>query len=219
VARGRLPGSLSGTTRIVKTVAFIIVGLLAGSTGSPSQAAEKKYVGRAVVVGLGNITFPTGEWSLEFQHMQAPTNGLHLPDYFVFKRGGDRIERLTFLRYAPTTTPRQLAHMLDTVGETMGDGIPWEEKTQEGRPPGVIHPMRTIPGSPTLTELKIEYSFILVRPGPAPSWLCHSILFHQGHSTFVIAHASTSAIDPEVAEDVQFRSQFFPITKPARNEK
>jgi hypothetical protein len=89
--------ALGGTTRIVKTVAFIIVGLLAGSTGSPSQAAEKKYVGRAVVVGLGNITFPTGEWSLEFQHMQAPTNGLHLPDYFVFKRGGDRLERLTFL--------------------------------------------------------------------------------------------------------------------------
>ena len=155
---------------------------------------------------------------MEFRRLQGPTNSLHGPDYFVFKRIGDRLERLTFLRYPPTTTPRQLAHMLDTVGETMGDGVPWAEK-KERFGVGEIHPMRMEPHSPTLTERTITYSFIHVRPSPEPSWLCHSFLFLHGGSAFVIAHASTSIISPETAGDVQFRSQFLPSTKAPRNDK
>jgi hypothetical protein len=202
----------------VKPVAIIILGLLAASLEIQSHAVEKKYTGRAVIADLGNVAFPAGEWSLEFQRIQASTNALHLPDYFVFKKVSDPLERLTFLRYPPTTTPRQLAHMLDTVGETMGDGVPWQER-KEYSIGGEIHPMRLEPHSPTSTERTITFSFIHVRPSPAPAWLCHSFLFLHGGSAFVLAHASTSVINPETVSDVHFRSEFYVSRKPAREDK
>jgi len=203
----------------VRTTAIIILGLLAASIGSQSQSAEKRYTGTMVVASLGKIAFPEGEWALRFQRIQHPTNSVLIPDYFVFKRIGDRLERLTFLRHPPPTTPRQLALMMDTVGETMGDGLPWEEKKKEDRSGGEIHSMRVEPPSPALTERTIAFSFIHVRPSPASSWLCHSFLFSHDGSVFVIVHASTSVISPETVGDVKLRSQFFPNDRPARGFK
>jgi hypothetical protein len=207
-----------GTTRTVK-IPIIILTFVIASTNAHAQLTNTNYSGRTAVAGLGEIAFPAGEWLFEFQRIQHQTNSAFIPDHFVFKRVGNRLERLTFLRYPPTTSPRRLDHMLDTIGETMGDGIPWEEKKLGGRSAGAIQPMRLMPYNPTPTERRIEYSFIHVLPSPAPSWLCHSILFSHDGSSFVIAHASTSVIDPEVVGDVQFRSQFFPDTKPARDYK
>ncbi|MCD8535822.1 MAG: hypothetical protein LR011_13975 [Verrucomicrobia bacterium] len=201
----------------MKTAIIILLGLLAACIDIQAQAPKSNYTGKAAVAGLGTIAFPEGEWSLEFQRIHAPTNDLHVPDYFVFKRVGDRLERLTFLRYPPTTTPRQLGHMLDTVGETMGDGLPWELKNAASRSGGVIHPLRVEPPVPSATERHVTFSFIHVHPSPAPSWLCHAFLFSHDSSAFVIAHSSTSVISPEDVQDVKSRSQFSRITKTPRD--
>jgi hypothetical protein len=196
----------------VKATAIIILGLLGAICASESQSMARKYTRTAVVASLGKIAFPAGEWTLEFQRLQNPTNSVFIPDYFVFKRVGDRLERLTFFRYPPTTTPRPLASMLDTVGETMGDGLPWEEKKAEDRSRGPIYSLRIDPPSPSATERRITFSFIYAAPDPAPSWLCHAFLFSHDSSVFVIAHASTSVISPEPVQDVQLHSKFFPST-------
>ena len=200
-------------------IVIIILGLLTAGTSSQGQSTNTNYTGKATVAGLGNIAFPPGEWSLEFQRIQHPTNVVFMPDYFVFKRIGDRLERLTFLRHQPTVTPRRLGHMLDTIGETLGDGIPSEAKKSGDEWADRIHPMSLMPASPTATERQIQYSFIYVRPSPAPAWLCHSILFFHDKSAIVIAHASTSVTDPETVEDVQFRSRLIPNTKSPRDDK
>src|SRR5689334_21641126 len=153
-----------GGTRVMNSTAIVVFGLLVATIGRAGQETNTSYSGKATIARLGMIAFPAGEWSLEFQRIQAPTNSPYLADYFVFKMFAERMERLTFLRYPPTVTPRQLGHMLDTIGETMGDGIPGEEKQSEDHGAGVIHPMRLMPASPTATERQIEYSFIQVRP-------------------------------------------------------
>ena len=159
----------------------------------------------------------SGHWS--FRKLKPPTNRIDVPDYFVFRRGGERLERLTFLRYPPTTTPRHLGHMLDTVGETMGDGLPWELKKAEDRSGGVIHALRVEPPAPSLNERTVAFTFIHVHPSPASSWICHAYLFSDHNSAFVIAHSSTSVISPEDVQEVQFRSQFYPSTKTTRDYK
>src|SRR5687768_12660463 len=150
----------------MKLIAIVILAILVGSVDR-SQSAEKKYAGATNVAGLGRIAFPAGEWSLELQKIQAPTNHVELPDYFVFKKIGDQLERLTFLRYPPTIPPRKIAFMLDPVWETLGDGIPAEEK-KEYSGEGEIHPMRRQPESPSDTERTIAFSFIHSLPPPAP---------------------------------------------------
>jgi hypothetical protein len=166
------------------------------------------YSGKATVHDLGKIAFPGGNWVLEFRRVHSVTNHLDQPDYFVFRKAGGFPERLTFLLYLRTTTPRQLMHFLDTVGESMGDGIPFEEKQAGDYSTGEIHPMRLNPTTPTPTDRTIEYSFIYARDTPAPAWLCHSYLFLHGGAVFVIAHASSSVISPTVVQDVQLRSEF-----------
>lgn len=165
---------------------------------------ESKYSGKTSVSDLGTIAFPTGEWTLEYRRIHSATDA---PDYFVFTKVADPLERLTFLRHPRTTPARQLVHFLDTIGESMGDGIPFEEKKGDYGV-GEIHPMRLEPATPGRGERSIAYSFIHAHTAPAASWLCHSYLFLHGGRVFVIVHASTSVISPAVVQNVHFRSEF-----------
>jgi hypothetical protein len=91
----RLIRNVGEAWRIVKTVAIMLLGLLAASIGGHAQSPKSNFTGKAMVAGLGKIAFPEGEWSLEFRRVQAPSNDRQIPDYFVFKRSGDRLERPT----------------------------------------------------------------------------------------------------------------------------
>lgn len=170
------------------------------------------YQGTTQIAGLGTVAFPPGEWLLEFRRIEPSTSNYQLPDYHVFKRKGDRLERLTILRYLQTDTPRQLALMLDTVGETLGDGVPWPDK-KEKNPVGEMFPLRTDPAEPKLTERHLGYSFIHSLPQPAASWICHTHLFLQDNAVIIIAHASTSVITPEVVSKVQSGSRFLKVER------
>lgn len=204
----------------MKIVLFVAAcSLLACLTRSQAQASPPKFTGDAIVDGLGTVTFPGGEWSLEFQRLHQPeSDNRNQPDYFVFKKLGGQLERLTFLRHRPTSPPRQLQFFLDGIGETMGDGIPNEEKNKYGGKGGLIYPMRLVPQTPKETDRSISFSFIHVNPPSEPTWLCHTILFLHDSSVFVIAHASTSAIDPNVVQDVQAHSRFS-TTAPTQKSK
>ena len=93
--------------------------MVAGLAISRSQDIGTKYSGRAEVPGLGAITFPAGDWFLEFRRAPPTPNPAHRPDYFGFRKVSDTPERLGFRRYDPATAPDQLVHCLDGISEDL----------------------------------------------------------------------------------------------------
>ena len=204
------------STRTVRTTALLILLLSLAFSDSRAESPTIKYTGKSTVEGLGTVVFPAGEWLLEFRRVEPDSADLK-PIYFVFKKLGAQLERLTFLRYSEASAPIWL---LDTTGETMGDGIPFDQK--QYRPPAdgdTVYPMRIDPQPMKSTDTRIVYSFIHVHAAPKPSWLCHTILFSRENAVFIIAHASTSVTNPETVEDVQSNSTFSPNAMSAPKPK
>ena len=55
--------------------------------------------GDVEVKRLGRIHLPEGEWTVE--HTFLPTKESKQPDCFLFRKQGDRLERITIIRYRP----------------------------------------------------------------------------------------------------------------------
>ncbi len=215
----------------MKTLVIISAFILfAGRLRTQAQSAALKFSGHTSVEGLGSFTFPPGEWTLEFQRIHhAATQNKGQADYTVFKKLGNKEERLTFLQFPASSPAQQLQHYLDTVGETLGDGIPQEQKMENRKnepkkqsansDSGKIHMMNTNPMNLTETTRTIYYSFIHVPPSPEPAWLCHTVLFLHEDAVFIIALASTSSTDPDIVDDVQSSLRIAAKTVPSSKEK
>jgi hypothetical protein len=178
---------------------------------------ERQFSGKVQVDGLGLVAFPPGKWSLEFARTQPAKNDAKRPDYFVFKKTGDRVQRLAFLRYSPVTAPKDLYHLMDSLVETMGDGVPPEE-TKDRPAYGPAYPMRREPQDVTGASV-IEFSFISTRASTGISWLCHTVLFSKDGWAFVIVHTSPYATSPELIQDVHFRSRLSTDAKTSSTTK
>jgi hypothetical protein len=175
-----------------------------------------RYSGKTAIAGLGTISFPGGEWVLEFRNAQRAAENFNHRDYFVFKRVGNELARLTFIRYSSQHSP-PLYHMLDGTREEFRIGIPSEEMPvgSTGWAPFV---MRLVPPNPKSTEDRIEYSFIHTPTAPTPpgqTWLCNTLLFKSKGSAFVIVYAAPTVSSPELVQDV-FSDSVFMTDNPAK---
>ncbi|MEO6751061.1 MAG: hypothetical protein ABIP85_04720 [Chthoniobacteraceae bacterium] len=197
----------------MKTTFLSFLFVFAGLTISRGQDTGTKYSGRADVPGLGIVTFPAGDWFLEFRRPPPTPNPAGRPDYFGFRKVADTPERLGFRRYDPASAPDQLVHCLDGITEELGEGAPVEE-LKVPIPVGESFPMRVVPPlsfiKPTTGD--IAFSFIRVRDH-APNWLCHAHLFSRGGWAFVVFHASPSVTNPDTVRDVTWISR--PPAKPS----
>ena len=184
------------------TILFCALAAAISTTGH-AQNIGTKYSGRSDVPGLGTVVFPAGQWFLEFRKAPPNPNPAHRPDYFGFRKVGDTPERLGFRRYDPATAPSELIHLLDGIGEDLGQGAPYTELGTASEA-GSIHPMRYQPDLARIkpSDADISFSFISIYPKPPSNWLCHAHIFSRSGWAFVVFHASTSVIDPETVEDV-----------------
>jgi hypothetical protein len=200
----------------MKTAFTIILAALLAAPSVHGAPAERQFSGKAQVDGLGLVAFPPGEWSLEFTRIQPAKNDSKRPDYFVFKKAGDRIQRLAFLRYSPAIARKHLYALMDGLAETMGDGVPMQDTKDPGDFGSAAFPIRQVPtditDDVTVTRV-IEYSFISTRRSTGVSWLCHTVLFSTDGWVFVIVHTSPDVTSPELIQDVHFRSRLSTETK------
>jgi hypothetical protein len=185
------------------TLPIILAALLLASSVYTAPS-DRQFSGKAQVDGLGLVAFPPGQWSLELTRIQPDKNDSKRPDYFVFKKAGDPVQRLAFLRRSPAIAPKHLYQLMDGLVETMGDGVPFEE-TKGPLDYGSAFPMRQEPKDVTGAR-EIEFSFISNRRSTGVSWLCHAVLFFKEGWVFVIVHTSPEVTSPELIQDVHFRS-------------
>jgi hypothetical protein len=81
--------------------------------------AGETYSDKVVIDGFGEITLPPGKWLLE----HAVTEKKGLPDVYVFKKSGDRLERLTFQKFDQKIA-FGIHNYIDSIGDGVSNGIP-----------------------------------------------------------------------------------------------
>lgn len=182
---------------------YLFLTMWAVASGMGAASATRTFSGRSVVDGLGEIPFPPGQWSLEYQRTQLATN-LWRPDYFVFRKVGDPIHRLAILRYSTGFPDKPLWQRIDTLHETMGEGVPPQER--RGDEGYSIAPMGNslvnLPSDPK----DISWSFISTRQDV--SWLCHARLFWRNGLVFAVLYTSPQVVKPDIIDTVVDRGKF-----------
>jgi hypothetical protein len=182
---------------------------------APKSNHQLGRSGKATVDGLGLVAFPPGNWFSEFQGSDT-NHAYSWGDYFVFRRTGQPPHRLTIFRIPPGNAAPALYMYLDSLFETMGDGIPiqqqWpkEDKMESG------HPLRTDP--PDVADANdIEYSF-MSKMESGMSWLTHVHLSgFDDRWRYIIVYTSTEVTSPEILDTVRFHSRF--AQTPAAKER
>ena len=72
---------------------YLILGL------TLSLVAGDTFTGTATIDGIGAIALPPGKWTLE--HAVSPETKTNEPNVYVFRKEGDRLERLTIQKFGP----------------------------------------------------------------------------------------------------------------------
>ena len=83
-------------------------------------AAGESYGDKVTIDGIGEVALPSGKWLLE--HAVTPEKK-DRPDVYVFKKVGDRLERLTFQKFAPRIA-HPIRNYVDSIGDSVSNGIP-----------------------------------------------------------------------------------------------
>jgi hypothetical protein len=172
-----------------------------------AQAADQKskhlFSGSSLVPGLGQVFFPPGKWTMEFRRLQPATNTWR-PDYFVFTNESEPVHRLAFLKYPPRVAGRQLWSRIDGLHESMGEGVPPQERTGDESYSITMmgNDLVSLPPDPT----NISWSFISTRKGL--SWLCHATLLNHDGSDFAVLYTSREVTLPSLRDDPVSKSGF-----------
>lgn len=210
-ASRRTPQTRPSSLRIIdalfvkRTIQLIFSLIFAGAHMNAAPAVTQ-YSGKTAIEGLGTIVLPAGEWILELQSTRPAADTPQHRDYFIFRRAGSGlVERITFLRYSPKYS-LPLSHMLDSLMEGLGNGIPPEEHGSTRAAGWTAHPMRLEPRSPKPEDREIDFSFIQVPTQSGPPWLCHAHLFSSDGCAFVIVHASQTVTSPETVVEIRQNS-------------
>jgi hypothetical protein len=215
------PGRRAGAALCV--LIPLLVAVLAGCSGPhptntnhapASKQRAEKFSGKATVEGLGLVAFPPGQWRLEFQGRDKSEN-YSWGDYFVFRRTGLPLHRLTVFRVPPGRAAPALYMYLDTLHETMADGIPILQRWPKLDVVESGFPLRLDPPDGASTN-EIDISFTS-KTQSGTSWLTHACLSRPYHGwTFILVYTSTEVTSPELVEDVRLFSRLARMTLAVR---
>ena len=88
---------------------FVAIAAVAGDSMS----------GDVTVARLGKIHLPDGKWMIE--HTYVPTKESNRPDCFVFRKLGDRLERIAIIRYRPEIAQKKAYMYADSIADSIGN--------------------------------------------------------------------------------------------------
>ena len=86
-----------------------------------SLTAGETYSGVVTIDRVGQVALPPGDWLLEYAF--TPDIKSNNPDIYVFKKRGDRLERLSIERYGPHIAG-PIDSYFDSIGDLRANGIP-----------------------------------------------------------------------------------------------
>ena len=173
---------------------------------------EPVYSGVSHVDGLGDVAFPPGDWTLE--HRTSPTDEEGMPDAYVFKRKGDRLERLSIKRFEPVGA-LTIGSYFDSIGDSMSNGTPMKivGKKSEHDSVHILAPVKDLQTSNGKVVCKVS-SYIYTSE-TKPPWMSHAFVCLIDGWVLVGCHASPHALSPEDVQNIYFDSKF----KPTKNKR
>lgn len=151
---------------------------------------------------LGKIQLPEGKWTVE--HTYVPTKDSKRPDCFVFRKLGDRLERIAIIRYRPEIAQKKASMYADSIADSIEKGVPFfigddlhtpahDEIEQLGRPND-------------WNDNELELTYIYTGKEEAP-WMSHSFISLKSDWIVIGVHASTFAISPGTIRQVRDSSK------------
>jgi hypothetical protein len=165
-----------------------------------SLTVGETYSGKVTIKGIGEISLPPGEWILEWAVISKNQEGR---DCYVFKKSGDRLERLSIQRCAGIYR-FPIPVYFDSIGDSLSQGIPtclldYENCHDSAE---ILRP----PKSCNNSQSRMTGSFVYTSETEDP-WMSHAIVCDCDSWVLVCVHASPFAISPETIEKVYLDSE------------
>ena len=179
--------------------------------GSPSCVAQNDVETidctrtPGVIDGIGQIAFPPGSWTVE--HVVRHDKNVRSPDVYVFKKAGDRLERLTVQRFGPHIS-HPIAAYFDSIGDSMSEGIPiqlldWKNAHDTTY---ILRPVVVRERSGD-REICMVATYLCTGETDDP-WMSHAFVCDRDGWLLVCVHASPHVISPETVDQVFSKSKF-----------
>ena len=163
------------------------------------------FVEKANIDGIGEISLPPGKWTLEY--VVTPEKNTNSPDVYVFKKDGDRLERLTFQKFGPHIA-HPISAYFDSIGDSTSNGIPvrlldWKNEHDTAH---ILRPLevRETTGKET-TCMASSYIYTGETKDP---WMCHAFVCSRNGLVLECVHASPHALSPDTVDEVFTESRF-----------
>ncbi|MBL8814582.1 MAG: hypothetical protein JNL58_01035 [Planctomyces sp.] len=170
-----------------------------------SAKVGETYEDQAVVEGIGTIALPPGKWL--FEHSKSFDRNTNNPEVFVFKKLGDRLERLTFQRFG-SHIAHPISAYFDSIGDSTSHGVPrqlFEFKDDYD----AIHILRPIfEMEQSGSKVTCMGGSFLYSSESGNHWMSHAFVSDRNGWVLVCVHASPFAILPETVETVFADSTF-----------
>jgi hypothetical protein len=170
------------------------------------------YTDKAKIEGLGEIALPPGKWELEIAQLPTKPGERAL---FVFKKQGDRLERLSF-QCVPPEIAAPLGNYFDSIGDSYSNGIPLRGKEKrEHDTTYIIEPLRVF-RSTEGKDTGMTSSYIYTDEKGNVPWMSHACVTKEGEAVLISVHSSPFVLAPDTIQDVISDSKF---EKPPKNAK
>jgi hypothetical protein len=170
-----------------------------------SFAVGESFSGQAKIDGIGEIALPPGRWTLE--HVATPEKKTNKPDVYVFKKEGDRLERLTIQKFGPHIS-HPLSNYFDSIGDSTSNGIPVQllDRKNEHDTAHILRPLvvRERSGG---KDTCLASSYIYTSETKDP-WMSHAFVCDRDGLVLVCVHSSPHVISPETVDEVFAESRF-----------
>ena len=151
---------------------------------------------------LGKIQLPEGKWTVE--HTYLPTKESKRPDCFVFRKFGDRLERVTIIRYRPEIAQKKASTYADFIADSIGKGIPYFINNDLH---ALVHDAIEQLGRPKdWDDNELELTYVYTGKKEAP-WMSHSFITLRSDWIVIGIHSSPYAISPETIREFRDRSK------------
>jgi hypothetical protein len=158
-----------------------------------SVVAGENYSGTVMIDGIGDVALPSGKWQLE---QAVTTEKKDRPDIYVFKKLGDRLERLTFQKFEAKIA-HPVSNYVDSIGDGMSNGIPVSllNYKSEHETTFIIRPLFN------RNETSVGGSFIYTSEKHHP-WMSHYFVCQLQGGVVVCVHSSPHVLSPDTVEDL-----------------
>ncbi len=164
------------------------------------------YTEAVKIDGIGQVALPSGEWELEITRVSD--DPMHAHDIHVFKRLGERLERMTLQRFSGNLV-HPIGAYFDSIGDSTSEGVPTSMNDFKSAH-GSVYILR---GMEELSRTEggitcFGASYVYTSESSDAHWMSHAFVCENEGEVIVCVHSSPFAITPETVQAVYDDSEF-----------